>query len=160
MKLQFRKGKNANTFTCIRDDGTQSWTKLHPGIEDHDLAHYAVEKHLEFREAFLGIVNQGYEIGDFALPRDQRPLALWPVNLPLQAQQTEFIVNLLQTEYWNSGINPNFLTTLRTTLDLKEMPFPARLNEERLELIRKDYHELIARWKELPLGETLELSFP
>lgn len=158
--LQFRKGSNkSSTLTCIRDDGTSTWTKLHPGIEDHDLAHYAVEMELGFTKAFYGMIHQGFEVGDFGLPREQRPAALIPANMAPEAQQTELIVNLLQTEYWNTGQYPNFLETLREMHEDKQVPFPEELTKDRVEMIREKYHALVAQWRKLSPNDILELEF-
>jgi hypothetical protein len=85
-------------------------------MEDHDLCHFAVEITLQFKNGFYGLIDRGFNISDFELPRNERPLELIPANLPLEAQQTEFIVNLLQTELWNTGINPDFLILLKDIL--------------------------------------------
>ena len=47
------------------NDGSKTWSKLHRGLETHDLAHYAVESTLLFSKAFYGIINEGDNINDF-----------------------------------------------------------------------------------------------
>ena len=51
MVIRFKKGKNRpkhkpDTLTCIRDDGSVTWTHLHRGFVQHDFAHYVVERTL------------------------------------------------------------------------------------------------------------------
>jgi hypothetical protein len=160
LTLQLKKGKGKpSTLTCIRADGSSTWTKLQRGMEMHDLAHYAVESELEFRDAFYGIVNRGFQVGDFELPRDRRPRELIPANLPVEAIQTEHIVNLLQIEYFNTGAeDPDFLANLANILEQYDLPFPEELDEAALQRIRKTYHDLVSRWMMLPPGEMLELE--
>ncbi|MBK9932330.1 MAG: hypothetical protein IPP04_21060 [Saprospiraceae bacterium] len=54
MTIQFTKGDTArrSTIFCIREDGSSTYSYLHPGIEVHDLAHYAVETILSFDQSF------------------------------------------------------------------------------------------------------------
>ena len=52
-------------LSITRNDGSTTWSKLHRGLETHDLAHYAVESTLRFSKAFYGIINEGYNISDF-----------------------------------------------------------------------------------------------
>ncbi len=158
MILRLKKYENKKaTLSCIRRDGSICWTHLYSGMEDHELAHYAVESCLNFKEAFYGLIEMGYEVGDFELPREKRPAGLIPANLPVEAIQTEFIVNLLQTEYWNSGQLEDFLLTLSRILADKEIPFPTQLDDNKLNEIRKVYHQLILDWKALDAGEQLEM---
>ena len=147
-----------NIFTFRRSDGSTIWTKLKSLPVEHDLAHYAVEKTLQFKEAFYGLLDQGFTPGDFELPRDKRPQALIPANLPVEAHQAEFIVGLLQTE-WISGEDPHFVSTLKEALDAKGIPFPDRLTDDQLRKIRETYGELVYQWNTLKSGERLDLPF-
>ncbi len=160
MIIKFRKGiDKPGTLTCVRPDGSTTWTKLHPGIEMHDFAHFVVETELGFPNAFYGIVAKGFDIGDFELPREQRPVALKPVNLPVEALQTEHIVNLLQTRFPNSNQDLDFITTLKNILTEKEIDFPKVLDQEKLNRINERLRDLLFKWNELENGGTLELEF-
>ncbi len=131
---------------------------MHPGFEAHDLAHFAVETELGFKKAFYGLLADGYTIQDFELPRDQRPEALMPVNLPPESLQTEHMVNLLMTEYQHpEGFN--FETTLKEILEEHELGQPIGLTAASLERIRGSFHELLSRWNALAEGEELHLTF-
>ncbi|MEZ5040894.1 MAG: hypothetical protein R2828_13445 [Saprospiraceae bacterium] len=141
-----------------RTDGTATWTKLRPGLEAHDLAHYVIETVLGYKNAFYGLINQGYEVGDFELPREQRPEALIPANIPLEAIQTEYIVNQLQTEYLSYGQSPDFVETLAAALKEKALPFPSALTLERLEEIRMQFRTLLFQWHALNEGDELALE--
>ena len=160
MKLKIRKKKGKpSTVTIIRDDGTSTWSKIHPGLEFHDIGHYAVESELGFRHAFFGLINQGHDIGDFELPRDQRPAELQPSNFHEQAGQSEHIVNLLQVELQNTGeYDPEFLLQLRNILDENGIPFPGGLNEDKLKSIRIKFRELVLEINALESGQEMELD--
>lgn len=106
MIIRFKKGKNRHkhrpdTLTCIRDDGTVTWTHIHRGFVQHDFAHYVVETTLGFQNAFFGLVAKGYDIPDFSLPTSERPF-----KIPKEAMVAEPIVALLQAELWESFPNP------------------------------------------------------
>lgn len=147
------------TLTCWRADGTYTWAKLHQGFEDHDLAHVAVESILEFENAFFGLIIKGFDIQAYELPKEVKPEELQSYNLPEEALQTEHLVNLLQTEYWNNELIPNLLEMLENILKKNNIPFPKKLTQEKLEEIKKAYRENIKLWKEVEINSKLVFYF-
>lgn len=159
LRLQFKKQKDQSAvLTLHRTDGSSTFTKIRPGLEVHDLAHYVVETVLEFKEAFYGLIDQGYTVPDFEKPRDQRPLALIPENLPKESLQTEFIVNQLQVELFNSGEQEEFLDLLEQAMSTRGLNIPANLTTDKLSIMREQLRSLVKQWRELNVGNTLELS--
>lgn len=157
--ISFRKEANKPpVFIFKRSDGSNTWSKIQNIPVEHDLAHYAVETTLHFKEAFYGLLNQGFTPEDFERPRDKRPQALLPVNLPLQAHQAEHIVGLLQIE-WLSGPNLNFMDDLKQTLEQKGFTYPSELTTQKLNTIRNAYLEVVYQWNTLPAGQQLDLHF-
>lgn len=155
--LSFRKeAAKPTVLTFRRSDGSQTWSMLRLPI-GHDLAHYAVETVLQLRQAFFGLLDQGFSTDDFELPRERRQQALLPANLPLEALQTEHIVALLQTE-WACGRNVSFTSDLMQSLTDKGLAYPHQLTAERLEEIRKTYSALMNQWDKLPAGQQLNLA--
>lgn len=155
--LRFRKEAGKPTvFTFRRSDGSLTWSKLGNLPIEHDLAHYAVETTLQCKEAFFGLLDQGFTADDFELPREKRPMALLPVNLPLEAQQVEHIVGRLQTELL-CGLNPDFIADLRQTLALNGLAYPEPLTSQTLADIRVMFLDLICRWQALAPGGQLDL---
>lgn len=146
-------------MTCTRDDGTQTWTHLHPGIEDHDLAHFALESEMGWENAFFGLVAQGYQVGDFELPREKRPSALIPANLSSEAKLAECIVGLMQVQRMNSGTPEEFLTTLGDIIEERNLHLPPRLNSEKMEQVWRKYLDLLQQWRVLSPGEAMYLEF-
>ena len=128
-------------------------------MELHDIAHYVVETALGFTGAFYGMIAKGYDIGDFELPREQRPEDLVPANLPVEALQTEHIVNLLQIGFLNTDKKFNMLSTLKTILTEREIDFPEILSQDKLDCIQHRYEELVLKWNGLEKGAKLELIF-
>lgn len=160
MLIKFKKGEDKpTTLTCIRTDGSMTWTIVHPGMEIHDFAHFVVETELGFTDAFYGIIAKGFDIEAFELPREQRPEALIPANLPVRAHQTEHIVNLLQINFSNTDEPLDVISTLRNILTAQNIDFPEALNQERLDQINKRLKALLLEWKALKRGETLEIVF-
>ena len=105
MKLQIKIKKEYNkpsTLSCTREDGSITYAKLQVDFEIHDIAHYVVEQQLQLKNAFYGLLCQGYQINDFLLPKKERPEALQPENLPPEALATEHLVNLLTIDFVQS----------------------------------------------------------
>ena len=159
MKIQFKKGgQKQSILTCIREDGTSTWAKLKPGMETHNLAHYAVETVLKFDKAFYGILSSGYGISDFELPAHKKPKEL-ASELDESAIQTEHIVNLLQIEVFNIGENQQFIPDLISILKENNLPVPHNLNTSTLTKIREMFSGLLVQWQSLENEGVLELDF-
>jgi hypothetical protein len=146
-------------LTIVRNDGSSTWSKLQRGLETHDLAHYAVESILQFDNAFYGLINKGFTVADFVLPKEQRPKEVQPEHLHENALITEHIVNLLEVEFRNSGFNANFLEDLSEILKKNALSFPKLLNSEALNQIRITYHNLVNQWLILEEGQELSIYF-
>ena len=146
-------------LTIVRNDGSSTWSKLHRSLETHDLAHFAVESTLKFTKAFYGLINEGYTVADFELPKEQRPFAVRTESLHPEALITEHIVNLLEIELLSSGYNNNFIEELDSILKSNSLTFPINLNYDTLIEIRKVYHNLYSKWIALTEGQELILEF-
>ena len=156
MVIRFKKGKNQwkhkpDTLTCIRDDGSVTWTHLHRGFVQHDFAHYVVETTLGFENAFFGLVARGYDIPDFSEPKTERPF-----EIPREAIDTEPIVALLQADLLESlgysGESDGIFQDHSASL-------PVNLTDEQLEVMRGKLRALLQRWQDLQPGESMTLQF-
>lgn len=160
MKIQFKKQQDKpSVLTCIREDGTTTWVKMYPGIEAHDLGHYAVETILDFKNAFYGMVAKGSNIEDFELPREQRPQKVLPQNLDSEALIAEHLVNLLMTKAQTEGEAFDIMATLRVILQENRLPFPENLTEKNMDKVWKLFIDLNHQWQQLPAGKTMEMEF-
>ena len=160
LTIQLHKRLNKPTILkCIRADKSETWSKLHLNTEYHDLAHIAVEKGLGFTNAFYGLIAQGIDIGDFELPEHQKPAGLTGTNLPKESIITEHLVNLLTIEQFNAEKPINFIEETQKILKENKLPYPDRLTEETLNIIRTEYTHLISEWKSIQDGMYLENTF-
>ncbi|WP_347922337.1 hypothetical protein [Pontimicrobium sp. SW4] len=160
MTITLKKSTTKSSIlTIVRSDGSSTWSKLHRGLETHDLAHYAVESTLKFNKAFYGIINDGYTVADFELPKEQRPFAVRVENLHPDAIITEHIVNMLEVELLNSGFNDHFIEALKNILKVNNLEFPNNLNENTLKQIRTTYHKLYNQWLALTDDQELKINF-
>ena len=156
MVIRFKKGKNQSkhkpdTLTCIRNDGSVTWTYLYREFALQDLAHYVVETTLGFENAFLGLVAKGYDIPDFNQPKAERPF-----EIPEEAINTEVIVGLLQTD---------LLESLRGNADGCELLrdygalLPMKITDAQLETMQQKLQALLQKWHDLQPGESMTLLF-
>ena len=156
MVIRFKKGKNQwkhkpDTLTCIRDDGSVTWTYLHREFAIQDLAHYVVETTLGLENAFLGLIAKGYDISDFNQPKAERPF-----EIPEEALNTEVIVGLLQTD---------LLESLRGNADCCELLrdyrslLPVKIADAQFETMQQKLQALLQKWHDLQPGESMTLQF-
>ena len=156
MVIRFKKGKNQwkhkpDTLTCIRDDGSVTWTHLHRGFVHHDFTHYVVETTLGYTNAFFGLVAKGYKISDFSEPKAKRPF-----EIPKEAIDTEPIVALLQTDLVedlreNTGGNAVFRDYSAS--------LPVSVTDAQLEMMQQKLRKLLEQWRDLQPGESMTLQF-
>lgn len=156
MVIRFKKGKNQSkhkpdTLTCIRDEGSVTWTHLHRGFVQHDFAHYVAETTLGFENAFFGLVAKGYDIPDFSEPKAERPF-----EIPEEAMDTEPIVALLQADLLEdlgySGESDGIFRDHTASL-------PVGITDEQLEVMRQELRALLRQWHDLQPGESMTLQF-
>ena len=157
MVIRFKKGKNQSkhkpdTLTCIRDDGSITWTRLHRGFVHHDFAHYVVETTLGFKNAFFGLVAQGYDIPDFSEPKAKRPF-----EIPEEAMDTEPIVALLQADFPNTPAPQNAGST--GIFQEYSVSLSVSITDEQLEIMRQKLRALLQQWHNLQAGESMVLQF-
>ena len=164
MVIRFKKGKNQSkhkpdTLTCIRDDGSITWTHLHRGFVQHDFAHYVVETTLGFENAFFGLVAKGYDIPGFSAPKSERPF-----DIPREAIDTEPIVALLQADLlegsgYSGDIAPKASIGLRSIFRDHSASLPVGITDEQLEGMRQKLRALLERWRGLQPGASMTLQF-
>ncbi len=153
MVIHFKKGKHQwkhkpDTLTCVRDDGSVTWTHLHSGFVYHDFAHYVVETTLGFENAFFGLVAKGYKIPDFSEPTLTRPF-----KIPKEAVDTESIVQLLQSDFLDTGTGRDGLfENYKTSLSVS-------VTDEQLAVMRQKLRKLLQQWQNLQPGESMTLQF-
>lgn len=58
LRILFAKAKDPvaqDVLTCIRANGSRTWTKLHAAFPIHDMTHYAVETEIGAKDGFFGL---------------------------------------------------------------------------------------------------------
>ena len=178
LRILFAKAKDASSqdvLTCIRKDGSRTWSKLHAAFPIHDMTHYAVESEVGARDGFFGLLAQGWDIGDFAVP-EQR------ARMPLEALWVEHVVGIIWREYvtreatsyadFESAITAT-LAALRDSIgrNAKRQGPRARYSEADLAILERRISEaerarimarigeLAGAWARMPRGETMEIAF-
>ena len=153
MVIYFKKGKHQwkrkpHTLTCVRDDGSVTWTQLPRGIVQHDFAHYVIETTLGLKNAFLGLVAKGYDIPDFNSPKAARPF-----EIPKEAINVEPIVALLQADMLDDGTEPNGIFRDYSA------SLPINVTDAQLTVMRQGLQKLLQQWRDLQPGESMTLQF-
>ena len=160
MIIEFAKRKDGNTvLRCIRDDGSSTWQRnddQRAGFFPlHDLTHYAVETELGFQRGFYGLIAEGWDIAETTgkTPRGA---------LPNETLEVEYLVSAFSAERasGDAATADEFNQLAATFARAKEMPEPRRLSHEELTRVRAAFTELATKWRALPAGETLRLTFP
>lgn len=153
MKVEFKKGKDKDTLVCTRDDGTTTWMTTTAFFTVHDLAHFAIETKMNFKQGFYGLLAHGMNITDF-----ENKQKFNPREMPAQAMHAEHLVNLLMTELSDGNLIDDFQKNFDDACarsGFASITFePAKLEELRQELSR-----LLSEWHTLPVGHSLLLKF-
>jgi hypothetical protein len=154
-----KKTDGGAALSCIRRDGSTTWQRqdgrLGAFFPLHDLTHYAVETALGLRRAFYGLVAEGWDISAF----DERGIA---ARLPEEALLAEVVVSFFDAERASGTISSadDFNWKLDTYFAEHDAPSPPfRMTDDALAKIREVRGGLFSRWRDLPAGDTLELSF-
>ena len=153
MVIRFKKGKHQwkhkpDTLTCVRDDGSVTWTYLHSGFVYHDFAHYVIETTLGFKNAFFGLVAKGYDIPDFNEPKSTRRF-----EIPKEAVDLEPVVALLQADVLNSELDRNGL------FQSYSASLPVNITDEQLKVMQQKLQVLLQQWQDLQPGQSMALRF-
>lgn len=150
-----RSGK-PDALACFRDDGTTTYTRLSPFFPLHDLLHYAVETTLDYRTAFWGLIEQGWDLGSFAEKNPET--GRLARELPAQALLAENLVGFLQLAATGSvSSDPDDLYHFLST---QWDPIPNEISPGSLAIIHSRFAELMQRWQRLSPGGAMELYFP
>ena len=154
-----KKNDGAAALTAVRADGSSTWQQQNGQTGRvfplHDLTHYAVETTLGTRDAFFGLLSQGWEMTDFGSP--------WPKgHPPLEAVLVELLVGYFDLERMIDTATSAAEINQRIAAAFPEgtQPYmPFRIDDEQVEQIHRARAYLFARWAAVPVGDSLELPF-
>jgi len=154
-----KKTDGSAALSCTRRDGTTTWQRQEGQLGRffplHDLTHYAVETVLGFHRAFYGLVAEGWDLSDFGTPAFRG-------KIPDEAGLAEVVVGFFDLERMSGerGTADEMNERIRAVrADRGLPPTSFRVTEDQIARIRELRADLFARWKAVPPGEALELSF-
>jgi hypothetical protein len=159
LKIELMKRADGGVvLKCIRADGSTTWQR----VEDkhtaffplHDLTHYAVETELGFRRGFYGLVAEGWEITE-TTGKTARG------SVPSETLEVEYLVSAFSAERAAGAVASaaEFNQLATTYANGRGMRPPRQLSDDDLARVRARFDELAMRWRALPAGRMLELSF-
>ncbi|HET6228779.1 MAG TPA: hypothetical protein VFE05_01800 [Longimicrobiaceae bacterium] len=156
--LMAKRPDGGVVLRCERADGSATWQRQEGAharfFPLHDLAHYAAETELGFRDGFYGLIARGWDIAETTGKTARGPL-------PPEAVAVEHLVGTLDGERatgaeWPAG---DFNVHAAEFASSRGLPAPRALTDDELARVRARMRELHARWAALPGGATLELPF-
>jgi hypothetical protein len=158
LHVRFTKRKDGPVILqCIRGDGSVTWQRHDKQaifFSFHDLAHYAVETALGFRNGFFGLIADGWDIVD-TTGKGARG------RIPAEAIIVEHVIGILERE---RGIS-ELLTATAFNAELEELVFRdhpelvRRFDDHELSAVRTRVNSLRRQWMEVMPGSSLELWF-
>lgn len=159
LQVQITKRKDGGAvLKCVRADGSETWQKQegqHAAFFPlHDLTHFAVEQELGIRNAFYGLVADGWSIQD---TEGKGPRGA----LPPDALFVENVVGTLDAERASGSrwTAVEFNESTARYAANQGRALPRALTDDDLARLRRRRSELFAQWTALPAGEMLDLRF-
>jgi hypothetical protein len=153
-----RRADGGTVRRCVRADGSATWQRQEGRqaafFPHHDLSHYAVESELGFRSGFYGLIAEGWELEETGGKGDRG-------TLPVEAVAVEHLAGVLDLER-AGGVEWTAADVNRHAAAFAASggrPPPRAVTDAELARVRARVLELFARWRGLPPGATLELSF-
>ena len=153
-----KKTDGSAALSCLRPDGSTTWQRQEGQLGRffplHDLTHYAVESVMGFQRAFYGLVAEGWDLSDFGTVESRG-------KIPDEAGLAESVVGLFDLERMTGerGNAEQMNEQLRTARADRGLSTALSITDEQIARIRELRAELFDRWKTVPPGEALELSF-
>ena len=155
MIIRLYKGDSSpDRAECVRGDGSRTETELSSNCVYHDLAHFAVESRMGFRDGYWGKIADGFDFSAYSLPDEKRP-----VKISEEGYHAEYLATLVQTAASSGGWNDAYENMLRTASQSAGLPFPDSLPTKKRDAIVDYTKMLYQQWDWLPVNSALELHF-
>ncbi|HYH78473.1 MAG TPA: hypothetical protein VEX86_01705 [Longimicrobium sp.] len=157
--LKFAKTRHgAPVLSVTRRDGTVVWQKQSAFFPVHDLTHYAIETTLGLRQAFWGMMADGWEFGDFGTPWPRGPMPNL-ADAMLAEVSTGWFDNFGSSFDDDAEGAAELNAHLATYSAQHGLAPPRTVTADEFGRIRRLRDELAARWYALGPRESLELPF-
>ena len=143
-----------NVVLYKRDNGSETWMKADDFFVRHDLSHFAVEKKMGYKTAFMGMLNSGIDIQDFENREKRKQLVLTQ-----EACNAENMANLFLIEMAQGNFEDFNQVAASTFPNISHQYSPPTLATAQIEDARMYVRELIMSWNTLAPGETMTLTF-
>jgi len=152
MEITKNEGK-PHIISYARDDGTITWMHSDDYFVQHDLSHYAIEKELEYKTAFMGMLNDGMDIKDFENREKRKQMTISKEAWYSENMANLFLIEIFQGEFDDfNNVSGEAFKKMEREYD------PPVLNEKEINSVRNYLKALLQQWKELPPGTTMSLS--
>lgn len=152
MEIIITKGKNRNTLTCRREDGSLTSVNLGPDIPFHDIAHYVIEREFKIKNGFYGKIKSGMTIQELS---DKEIIK----KLGPETWLSEIMARNLQSMGSGAAENQQFIELItwevENTLGIK-VPSMELVN---IEKVKSEFEKLCKKWGSVPEGGKLKLIF-
>lgn len=164
MRISLKKTTDGVVLACTRPDGAAVVQRTGHGgfFALHDLMHFAVETTLGIRNAFFGLVAQGWDFGTFGDHGDPRYQ-----SMPDEAIFAEHLVDIITRGFSDSvWLDPDLVALWAEDVN-RELTAALSRNGRTARRIEADppacvcrcFRDLANRWAEVPVGGQLALEF-
>jgi hypothetical protein len=146
-------------LSVTRRDGSVAWQRQKHFFPVHDLGHYAIESVLGLRQAFWGMMADGWEFADFGTPWPRGPMPNAAEALlaeVIAGWLDNFARDVRDDETGAAELNAH----LAAYCAQHGMEAPRTIAPGEFARIRALRADLARRWQALAPGETMELRFP
>ena len=163
MEITLTKGRTCDRVAFRRDDGSaDSFDFPKKGPTPHDAYHYFVERELGMARGFWGMVASGIEPAAIQqLAADAGHASAKRARSPdasiVELLQAERLVECFEAESWSGGSDDEGIMAMAEPgWASSHVPAPPDVRN-RIPAIRAQLRTFEERWKELAVGESIEL---
>lgn len=152
MEIIITKGKNRNTLTCRRKDGTFTSINLGPDLPNHDIAHYIVEKEFKLKNGFYGKVKSGMTIAALS---DKEIIK----TLDAETWLSEIMARNLQSIGSGAAKTEEFIELVNWEAENRSGIQVPKMNLADIEKMKSEFDQLCKKWNLIPENGMLTLIF-
>lgn len=152
MEIILTKGKNRNTLTCKRQDGSFTSVSLGPNAPNHDFAHFIAENKFKLEKGFFGSIKAGKsiaELSDSILIQDLSP----------ETWLSEILARNLQSLRSGAVEIEQFVEIIKWESEKISGIKVPEMNFEDVSEMKQDFDSLCKKWNLIRENEEMKLLF-